>query len=192
MRWVPFAILGYLVLLAQTSVVRILTFEAGSLGAVGPDLVAVVALFAALNARSWQDAMLAAWCLGLGVDLTTSGGTGGVTVVGPMAVGYALAALAVNRMREAFFREWLVTQALTGLLFCLLAHGLWVTWQSLLAGDNMTWARYGHLLVQAGLLSAYTAALAPVVHLVLNRVSGWLVPTSAGRAARTGGSARRY
>jgi rod shape-determining protein MreD len=191
MRWVPFAILAYVVILLQASLAQLLTFELAWAGRVGPDLVATIAVFAALHARNWTDVMLMAWILGLGMDLTSAGGPWGVPVVGPMAVAYALSALLVFRVREAFFRDRLLTAAVFGLLFCLPAHGVWVTWQSLLGAAEMTWGGYARALVQAALLALYTAALTPLVQLALRRCRRWFLPALAGRTTRTGGSARR-
>ena len=60
MRWVPLAILAYLVLLAQTTVGRVLAFDWPAVGTIGPDLLAMVAVYGALHARLRADAMLAA------------------------------------------------------------------------------------------------------------------------------------
>jgi len=179
MRWVPFLILAYLVLLVQTTVGRLLSFDVTSVGTVGPDLLAILAVFAALHVRSEVDAMLAGLALGLAVDLTTAGGPGVVTRVGPMPIGYVLGALVVFRIREAFFRERALTQAFLAAVFCAVAHGFWVTAQSLLA---MKWDDYGEMLFQAGCLAAYTAALMPLAHLGLRRCTGLLIVTTGGRS----------
>ncbi|MCD6303841.1 MAG: hypothetical protein J7M21_02640, partial [Planctomycetes bacterium] len=76
MRWIPFVILVYVVVLLQATVGHILLLSPRGLGAVGPDVAALVAVFIAFYARSGTDAMLAAWALGLAVDLTTAGGLG--------------------------------------------------------------------------------------------------------------------
>lgn len=183
MRWIPFIILTYFVLLLQTSVVGLISFSAGSAGTVAPDLLAIVAVFVALGARYGVDALLAAWALGLAADLTTGGGAGAATVLGPMSLAYMLAAGVVFKMREAFFRDRAFTKVMLALAFCLLAHPIWVTLQTLRASGAMTWADYGKLLVQALLLSLYTAVLAPLVLAVLSKLSGWILPPQ-GRGMR--------
>jgi len=185
MRWIPFIVLIYLVVIVQTTVGGILTFAGGGIGTIGPDLMAIVAVFVAMHVRSGSDAALAAWAAGLALDLTTAGGPGAATVVGPMPIAYALAAAAVFKIREAFFRERAVPQALLALIFCLLAHGLWLTLQSLLArGEAITWSTYGRRLLQAAMLAAYTAVLMPIAHRGLFRIRGWLIVAPAGRSRR--------
>jgi len=186
MRWVLFFILAYLVVLFQTTAGRLLMVRTSSLGTIGPDVTALVAVFVAFHAYHWADVMLAAWSLGLVVDLTTAAGPGGPTVVGPMAVAYALTAGLLFHVREAFFRERVLTQALLAWAFCLLAHGMWVTAQSLLAHGRMTWSAYGRWLGQAAALAFYTAALMPLAHFCLRRCRRWLLtaPLGPGRRGR--------
>ena len=186
MRWIPFVILAYLVVLMQTTLGRFLTFTTAGIGSIGPDLIAMVAVFVAFYVRNWVDGMLAAWVLGLVVDLTTGGAAAAGTVIGPMPIAYALAAGLLFRVREALFRERALTQALLAGGFCLLTHGLWVTVQSLLAYDAMTWSAYGKTLLQAAALAAYTAALMPLAHFALGKVQRWFLvaPVAAVRAGR--------
>jgi rod shape-determining protein MreD len=184
MRWVFFLILTYVVLLVQTSLIQWISFRAGAAGSVQPDLLALVAVFVAIVARSGLDAMLAAWALGLAVDLTVGGGGTRSSALGVMPVAYALAAWAVYRLREVFFRERASTRILLTLLFCLLAHGLFVTLHTLLSWGQTTWGAYGRVLVQAIFISLYTAALAPLAHWLLDRVEPWLLVSGGGRARR--------
>jgi cell shape-determining protein MreD len=81
MRWIPFIVVCYVVILIQTSLGRILTLPS-PVGVIGPDFAAILAVFVALRVRSAVDCMLAAWVLGLLIDLTTGGGPGAATVVG--------------------------------------------------------------------------------------------------------------
>jgi rod shape-determining protein MreD len=187
MRWIPFAILAYLVVLLQTTVGRFLTFTPSGIGSIGPDLAALLAVFIACRVRSWPDAILAAWALGLAVDLTTGGGVGAGPVVGPMALAYALVAALLFRVREAFFRERALTQVLLAAAFCVLAHAAWVTVQSLLAWGAVSWSAYGRTLLQAALLAAYTGLLMPLAHVALARIQRWFLaaPVAArGRGRR--------
>lgn len=184
MRWIPFFILAYAVVLIQTTAGRILAFTADGVGTIGPDLTALLAVFVAFHARSGVDVMLSAWMLGLSVDLTTAGGMGAGVVVGPMAIAYCLVAGLLFRVREAFFRERALTQALLAWAFCLLTHGGWVTVQSLLSLRDVTWSAYGRTLLQAVAVACYTALLMPLAHVGLARLRRWFLSAPAGPGRR--------
>jgi rod shape-determining protein MreD len=184
MRWIPFLILTYLVVLAETSVGWVLFIESSSLGAVGPDLAAMVAVFVAFYARGATDAMLAAWALGLAVDLTTGGGLGATTVLGPMSIAYCLVAGALWRAREAFFRERALTQAMLAFAFVALAHGTWATAQAALAPGQVSLGDYGRTLLQVLAVACYTAVLMPLAHYVLRRCQRFFLVSAAGPAWR--------
>jgi len=186
MRWVPFILLAYVMVLLQSTLGGIITFTATPLGTIGPDLVAIVAVFVVLNVRSASTAMLAAWVLGLGLDLTTATAPGCATAVGPMAIAYALAGGLVFHIREAFYHTRPIPQGLLTLVFCLVAHLLWVTAQTLLAPVTVLWLWYGQMVLQAVVLSAYTAVLAPFGHVGLRRIERWLIVGPVGRRARRG------
>ncbi|MCK4277401.1 MAG: hypothetical protein KAX78_12855, partial [Phycisphaerae bacterium] len=79
MRWIPFVIFAYILILLQTTVAGLLVISPGAIGPVGPDLMAILAVFVALNVRRAADAMIAGWILGLALDLT-AGGVGGGAV----------------------------------------------------------------------------------------------------------------
>ncbi|MGA2265094.1 MAG: rod shape-determining protein MreD [Phycisphaerae bacterium] len=178
MRWVPFIILVYVVLLVQTTVGKMLTFPRTALGTVGPDLAAILAVFLALRLRDGADLAIAAWVLGLAIDLTTGG-----QAVGPMALAYVVAAAAVLRVREAFFRERIAAQVFLAMIFCLLAHGMWVTIQSVLTPSaGRSWGLYWQMLKQAFALAIYTAALMPVGHWALRKCERFLIAPQAGRS----------
>jgi rod shape-determining protein MreD len=179
MRWIPFVILAYLVIVLQTSLGRLLTIQT-PLGLVGPDFAAVVAVFLALHARSSTEAMLAAWTLGFALDLTTGSVAGEVSAAGPMALTYALAAGLVFQIREAVFRERAVTQVMTVLLFCVLAHGLWITVQSLRVGLG-SWDVYGRMLLQSLGIGVYTGMLGPLGCAAMSRGRRWWLPAASGR-----------
>jgi hypothetical protein len=171
MRWSVFLVLAYLTLAVQTTLVQWLRLDAGAAGTVQPDLLAVLAVFVALFARSSLDAMLSSMALGLAVDLTAGEITRGFAV-GVMPVAYALAAGAVYRLKEAFFRDRVSTRFALTLVFCLLAHPLWVTVQAALDWRRNTWGGLGLTLLQAVLLSLYTAVLAPALLWILARAEG--------------------
>lgn len=178
MRWVPFVILVYVVVLVQTTVGKVLTFQRTAWGAVGPDLAAIVAVYLALHLRDGLDLGIATWTLGLAVDLTTGG-----PAVGPMALAYLLAGALVLQLREAVFRERAAVQMLLALVFCVVAHGLWVTVESLwLAPAQRSWAQYMQTLRQAFALAAYTAVLMPLGHWALARIERLLIAPQSGRS----------
>ncbi len=185
MRWIPFILIAYMVVLLQTSVTGLLMFSAGSIGSVGPDLLAMLAVFVAITARQSVEVMLAAWVLGFAADLTAGGGAGAVTAIGPMSISYVLAAGMVFQVREAFFRERTFTKVMLVLAFCLLAHPMWVTLQTLRSIGAMSWGDYGRLLLQALLLSAYTAVLAPFAFFVFSRMGGLILASQSSRQRRS-------
>lgn len=184
MRWIPFAILVYVLILVQTTVGRVLMVERLAIGTVGPDLLAPLVVFIALYVRRATDAMIAACVLGFALDLTTAGGSGSDAVVGPMPILYALGARALFEVREAFFRQRILTKIFLTLSFCLFTHFLWVTVQSLLAHRVTAWSEYGLMLVQASAVSAYSAVLAPMLIWVFEKGQRWIVLIPAGRSRR--------
>lgn len=184
MRWALLLTLIWLLVLVQTTLGRLLTFEMAGIGTVGPDLLAALAVFVVFYARSSVDVMLAAAVMGFALDLSTAGAGGSLTVVGPMAIAYVVAARVLHAVREAFFRERHLTRALLTLAFCLIAHGLWVTLQALLARDAASWGEYWRMLAQAGLISLYSSALGPLSLMVFSRLSEWLLVTPPSRSRR--------
>jgi hypothetical protein len=187
MRWIFVIILAYVVLLLQTTVVGLITLNTETLGAIGPDLAAVAAVFLALHGRSVADVMIAAWVLGIALDLNVSGGFANSTVVGPMALGYCLGTAAVFHIRELLFRDWFVTQIVLTFLFCIVAHGTWILWQALSVQESLSWSLLGELALQGLLLSFYTALLAPVGHFVMRPLRGILIPSHPSRGRRASG-----
>jgi len=184
MRWVFFAILVWVLVLIQTTIGKVLTFETRAIGTVGPDLLAAVAVFIALYVRGSADVMIAACVLGFVLDIASAGGPGSAAVIGPMPIAYCLAARMLFEIREAFFRQSIPAQVFLSLLFCLTAHGLWVTGQSILAAGAMTWSEYGRMLCQAAAVSCYTAALTPLVFWLLAKLRRRLIPVSAEMSRR--------
>ncbi len=189
MKWVPFIILTYLVMLAQCTLGELLTFSVKAIGMVGPDLAAIVAVFMALHVRSGFHAALAGWVLGLAVDLTAISAPSGVTAVGPMPIAFAVAAALIFQIREAFFYERPAPQVFLALIFCLVAHGIWVTVQAGLtlipwATGEVSWEGYGRMLLQAVALAIYTAVLMPLGHPGLRWLRKWLISMPTGRRHR--------
>ncbi len=177
MRWVAFMLVSYLVVLLQTTVVGLIEIRGFGLAAVRPDLPAIVAAFVATRARNGLDAMLAALVLGIGLDLTLVGGK----AVGLMPITYVLGAAAVFHVREALYRERLITQALLAAVFAGLAHGVWATLQGVLAGSAVTWGGYRTMMIQAAGIAVYTAVLAPLVNAGLHRTERLILIPATGR-----------
>jgi len=186
MRWVQFVILAYLVLVVQSTLCGMIAFDVGAVGRVMPDLMAVTAVFVALRGPNLRTVMIAAWVLGFAVDLTAIGGVGSATAVGPMSLAYAVAAWLIFQMREAVFSDHAITQGMLALVFCLAAHLLWVTAQSLLRG---AWPYYGRLVAQAAGKSIYTALLMPAGFWLLSTVQGLFIeaPVRGTRRSRRAG-----
>jgi hypothetical protein len=179
MRWVPFLFAVYVLVLLQTTLGKLLTFSTDFAGQIGPDLAAIFAVFVALHVRGALDALIAAWVLGFGVDLMAAGAVEGGSCAGMMSLAYLLAGGAVFWVREAFFRDRPLTQAILALLFCLIAHGLWITGQAARAGD---WTSFRRMLPQMIALTVYTAVLTPLVHFALARQRRWFLAAAAGEA----------
>lgn len=181
MRWVLLAILIYLLSLVHTSLGGLLTFTVPSLGNVSPDLLAILAVLLAMHAVSAADAMLAAWLMGLVIDLTTGAGAEASTAVGVMSLTYALAAGVIYRLREIVFRDSVMAQCLMVVVFCILAHWLWVTVQWIIALRFMMWSGYGVMLFQATALAFYSAVLTGLLSWPLRRCIRWIIVIPPGR-----------
>ncbi len=174
----PFIILVIIAVICQITIGDMFTFSTGGIGRIGPDLLAIVALFVVLHVRESMDAVLAAWMAGMVLDVTA----GGTSSIGPMAIGYAAAAAVLFSLREVFFSQWMVTQGFLAVLFCLIAHGIWVTAQVTL---NNGWWAYGTMLVQMLALAVYTGLITPIVHAGLARIQKWfLIAPARGRLRR--------
>jgi len=180
-RWIFFIMFVYVTLVMQTTVGGLLVIHTDWAGPIAPDFLAIVAVFVAMAVRNGADAGLACWALGFGLDLAS--GPGATTVVGPMAIAYALGGLVIFQLREAIFRDKIVTQVVMVLLFAAATHGLWVTLQAVLT-RSLTWSEYGDTLLQALMLSVYSAVLAPLLHAVLMRYERVLliVPSRRNRS----------
>jgi len=181
MRWIMLAILTYLLTLLQISLVDIITIRVPGLGLVRPELLAIVVVYAALHVRSILDAVLVGWALGLTLDITTCAGSAVSTAVGPMSLAYALAAGGIYKARAAVFRDKVVTQCVTTMVFCVAAHWMWIMVQWPLAFGDTTGVGIVLMLVQAVLLAVYTAAIAPALVLGLKAGRRWLITSPTGQ-----------
>jgi len=138
-------------------------------------------VFFALSLRDPRDSMMAAWSLGLAMDLMLCGMGGAPTAVGPMCIAYVVGSIAVFRVREAFFRERALARALLVLLFCLIVQSLWVTMQTIL---NFAWSSWWPAMAKAVGISLYAALVAPLVCIVLQQCAGWFIAAPARRLRR--------
>ena len=179
MRWIPLAILIYLIVIVQVSVGRVLDLPFEATGPVGPDLLAILAVYAALRVKHGTDAMLAGCVMGLAVDLSTGTSAASPAAVGPMGLGYALAAGMIFRLREVVLQDSAITGCVLAALFCVMAHGFWVTVQCLIALQSLSWSAYGAMLIQVLLLAVYTAVLMPLGAWCLRRGDRLLITTPA-------------
>ena len=127
------------------------------------------------------DKEVGGWGLGFAMDLMLCGMAGVVTAVGPMAIAYTLASAVIFRMREAFFRERALARSLLVLLFCLIAHCLWVSIQTVLV---LSWSSWWPAIAKAIGNSIYTAILAPLVCIGLQQLGGWFITAPARRLRR--------
>lgn len=180
MRWIPFAILIYVAVLIQVAL-GALPIHFSLTGNIAPDITAVLAVFFVLSVKDPRDAMIAAWSLGLAMDLMLCGMGGTPTVVGPMAIAYVAGAALIFRIREAFFRERALARALLTLLFCAIVYSLWVTMQTV---RGWAWSDWWPAMTKTIGISVYTAILAPLVCMVMQRCSGWFIAMPARRQRR--------
>ena len=176
MRWVYFLLITYAAVLVETTVGTVLWLPTPA-GWIAPVLLAAMAVFVAMFARSRVDALLAAWTLGMAVDLTLSG-----PGMGLMALLFLAGAWGVFSLREAFFCERVATQIIMALLFCLFVFETWAVYQVLL-GD-LPGGQFGRLVLQAAGVSAYTAAVTPLICAALRRMQRVLMTFPSGRERR--------
>lgn len=181
-RWIPFLLLTYVLVLVQTTIGHILTVDRFSVGPFGPDLLIPLAVFVAFYAKDVYDAMLCGWAIGMLIDLTTAGGGGAATRVGPMALIMALAMWVTFNTRDWLYREKVLPQFIVGGLLCFVTHFLWCVVQIFFASRG--WGLLGSLCVQVLLSSLYTAVLTPVAFLLLWMCRKWLFAAGASSRSR--------
>lgn len=177
MRWAVFAILAGLCLVLQTSLAPHLTV----LG-VRPDWMFVLAVFYAMLGP-WPDACIAAWILGLLVDLASANGSG-YGHIGLFAFTFGGTAWLILQVRELIFPEhWLAHTVLTflGALLVQLAVALYRKLTAPPGPSPVT-----GLWSYAALTALYTAFWAPYLHWVLTRLrslTGLRTGSLRGRSA---------
>lgn len=164
MRELLVLVLCYVIVVVQTSVCPYL-----AIGGASPDVFVWPLVFAALFGRGGR-LYLAGAALGLVRDLA---GTG---ALGPFAVAYCVCAYALEGVRTAVHREWIVTQVVVVGLVCLLSH-LVAGAAAILVGD----ADIGPMALVRGAAAGalYTALLTPLVFVAFrqgHRLLGALAP----------------
>lgn len=174
MRWFYFLILVLLALIIQSGIAQVLWLRT-SIGQVGPELLAAVAVFVALNVTNGTDAALAGWTLGMALDLTMSG-----EGMGLLAILYAGGAAGVFRVRGIFFREYAMTHAVLTFLLTAFAFETWMCFSLV---TNSAAGSSGRHLLQALAVAGYSAVLAPVVCRLLKPL-GPLIITGYGQRDR--------
>ena len=158
MKWMPFAILTGLTIVCQATLVPKMAIQS-----IWPDIMFVLVVHYALWGP-WPDAAIAAWILGLIVDLQS------LDRIGLHACAYGAAAWAIMRVRQIVFRDHPITQIAVTLTFTLgiqLMVGLFRQGSS---EQGMT----GVAVWWPALFTAiYTAACAPYLLWLLIRLQRW-------------------
>jgi len=160
MRWVPFAILAGVVIVCQTTFVQSVMAYHG----IWPQWVIILAVHYVLWGPS-PDAAIAAWILGLLVDLQTAA----PHPIGLCAFSYGLAGWAVLRVRQVLFRDHPVTHAFVTLAYAFAVHMMaaaYYWWKQRIPIDKEE-------LWLAFLFAGFTAIWAPLLHWVLIRLQRW-------------------
>ncbi len=181
MRWIPFLIVLGVLAVLQMTLTTAATLSTEVTGKFWPDILAVLAVFIAFKARSATDAMIAAWTIGMLLDVLTGAGFTGSTNIGPMALVYVPAAGMIFKARDTFFTDRMWAQMLLSGAFCVFVHTGWVTLQVIL---NFEWSAWPSGILQGLMISLYTALVAPLIYIVLTPISGWLVQPGGRRGRR--------
>lgn len=161
MRWGVFAILAIVTIVLQTTLVQYMAIQG-----IWPNWLFILAVHYALWGP-WPEAAIAAWLLGLAVDLQSLTSS---SRIGLYAFLFGGAAWAIIRLRSTLNRDHAVTHFLATLFFSLIieilveAYRHWGTnaprWTA-----GLTW----ELIFTA----LYTAACAPYLHWLLIRMGRW-------------------
>ena len=177
MRWLTFAICAVGVLTLETTLAGPL-----SVGRVRPDWVFVLVVFFALYCPR-NEAFLAAWLLGFGVDLLS------IERMGLMAITYGVTALLINAVREVVFLRRAVTHFVVTLCGGLLLNAMLGVYRLAAFDACASWAT---VVLEGLVASVYAAGWAiPIHHALLkfSRLLGVRVTISPRvRAAGAGGT----
>lgn len=185
MRWIPFAILLYLVLIIQCSLGKVLVFQLDWPGAFGPDLLLIFAVFIFLRAPDAIDGVLAGCAIGFMWD---AGMVASTSHIGPMSIICAFSAWWIIGIREALFQEKALPQMVLVFVFVAFAHSVWIAIQSLLELGAISWGDFGAMIVVALLSAVSTSLLTPLIIMCLSPFKGFVVSNSnlaeSGRLSR--------
>jgi len=158
MKWLPFGILACITIICQTTFVRGM-----AINRICADWMFILAVHYALwGPRS--DAAIAAWLLGLMVDLSS------LDRVGLHAFCFGAAALAIIYVRQAVFRDHPLTHVAVTLVFAFavrLMVAFYDWWSGPVPGSM------GGVFWPAFFTALYTAAWAPYLHWPLIRMGRW-------------------
>lgn len=160
MRWLIFAVLTAIVIVAQTSLAW--RFE---LGPVRPEWTVVLAVFYVMHAAS-ADALIAAWLIGLILDLCSD------ARLGLFALTFGLTALVVLQFRHLFFRDHLLTHLVLTWCFAFLVY-LGVGLYRLVFFPENT-SVFGAVLGIPMLTGLYAAAWTMPAYYLFKRMRTWM------------------
>lgn len=158
MKWLPFGILACITIICQTTFVPSMAIHH-----IWPDWMFVLAVHYALWGP-WPDAAIAAWLLGLIVDLQSS------DRIGLYAFSFGAAAWAIMYVRQAVFRDHPLTHVVMTLFFAFgvrLLAAFYDWWCGTTSGS------FGALFYPAFFTALYTAACAPYLFWPLIRMGKW-------------------
>jgi rod shape-determining protein MreD len=164
MRWIPFILFLYFAAVLQTAIVPFFAVHG-----IRPQLIILIAAYYALSART-SDALLACWCAGFMMDLTSIGFERQAGI-GLNATTCGLIALFVLGMRDFMFRDSPVTQLVVSVAFTFLhaaAVGLYLCYAAAHA-PAVTDMLLGSLYT-----AIYTGLVAPYVHWLLRKMRNTL------------------
>jgi rod shape-determining protein MreD len=171
MRGITYIILAYLAIGLQVGLGPYLTVQSAK-----PDLVLLAVVFLAINARR-EAALLGAFGMGLLTDMVA------LAPIGMYAFSYSLAAMFVVSTQEVVYREHPLTHLTLGLVGAVLVAGV-----ELVHGMIHRTGSGPAILLTSAL---YTAALAPLVLGVMQRLRRLLRLQAGGRIRRPQEQLRR-
>lgn len=164
MRWIGFLILLYVATVFQTTIAPFIEIHG-----VRPDVLVIVAVYYGLMAQRY-DALIAAWCVGMMVDLTSLG-FHSYSNVGVCAIGYSIAIMMIVGLREYTFRDTPVAQVLYCFGAKVFISGFALLHMAVIVGDSVN---IGSLSALALWEAGFTAVIAPYVCWILRRMHGGL------------------
>ena len=162
MKWIPFIILAIITITCQTTVVQAMAIRTQG-NVIWPDWMFILATHYALWGPM-PDVAIAAWLLGLGVDIHTEGR------IGLFAFLYGAAAWLLLYIRQALYRENAVTQVILTLIMMFLVQAAALFYTRWASHANTT---SSSLWLAALYTAVYTAACAPYLHWLLLRMGRW-------------------